>query len=219
VGRHPPLQWCGEPLVQPLLLSGAPERRLCEPLRSPRWLERKHRLLRRWALHSSMRPAQEAPPTQSPSAWQRVARSVQPSGGACGAPVGSRPSGAGGAVADGSRWAVGAVGAESIPPGKAYQGMAPPPQRRVPQARSPCAAPSEAGSGMNGGMPVSHLSAHAPQGIHNLGEALIIICTLTSFPPAQGTPMYEAWDAQIKELTAYIQRRTDTAHSRSRSVA
>jgi hypothetical protein len=72
---------------------------------------------------------------------------------------------------------------------------------------------------MNGGMPMSHRSAQAPQGIHNLGEALIVICTLTSFPPAQGTPMYEAWDAQIKELTVYIQRHTDTAHSRSRSVA
>jgi hypothetical protein len=32
---------------------------------------------------------------------------------------------------------------------------------------------------MNGGVPVSHRSAQAPQGIHNLGEALIAICTLT----------------------------------------
>jgi hypothetical protein len=39
---------------------------------------------------------------------------------------------------------------------------------------------------MNGGVPVSHRSAKAPQGICNLGEALIAICTLTSFPPAKG---------------------------------
>jgi hypothetical protein len=72
---------------------------------------------------------------------------------------------------------------------------------------------------MNGGVLVSDRSAHAPQGIHNLGEALIAICTLTSFPPAQGTPAYAAWEAQIKDLTAYVHLRTDTAHSRSRSVA
>jgi hypothetical protein len=72
---------------------------------------------------------------------------------------------------------------------------------------------------MNGSRPVSHRSTRAPQGIHSLGEALIAICTLTSFPPAQGTPMYEAWEAGIKELTTYVQRRTDTSHSHSRSVA
>jgi hypothetical protein len=31
--------------------------------------------------------------------------------------------------------------------------------------------------------------------------------------------MYEAWEARIKELTAYVQCHTDTAHSRSRSIA
>jgi hypothetical protein len=72
---------------------------------------------------------------------------------------------------------------------------------------------------MNGGVPVSHRFAQAPQGIHSLGDALIAICTLTSFPLAQGTPMYEAWESQIKELTVYVHRHTDTAHSRSRSVA
>jgi hypothetical protein len=72
---------------------------------------------------------------------------------------------------------------------------------------------------MNGGVPVSHRSAQALSGIHNLGEDLIAICTLTSFPPAQGTPTYMACEACIKELTAYVQRLIDTAHSCSRSVA
>jgi hypothetical protein len=67
-------------------------------------------------------------------------------------------------------------------------------------------------------VPVSHQSAQAPQGIHNLGEALIAICTLTLFPPAQGTQAYVAWEARIKEMTAYVQSRTDTAHYRSRFV-
>jgi hypothetical protein len=57
------------------------------------------------------------------------------------------------------------------------------------------------------------------QGIHSLGDALIAICTLTSFPLAQGTPMYEAWESQIKELTAYVHRHTDMVHSSSCSVA
>jgi hypothetical protein len=65
-------------------------------------------------------------------------------------------------------------------------------------------APREVGSGMNGGVPVSHRSAQAPQGINSLGEALIAICTLTSFPLTQGTPMYEAWEDRIKELIAYV---------------
>jgi hypothetical protein len=97
--------------------------------------------------------------------------------------------------------------------------MPPPPQCGVPRARGPHAAPREVGSGMNGGVPVSHRTAQAPQGIHNLGKALITICTLTSFPPTQGTPAYEAWEVRIKELTAYMHRRNDTAHSHSRSVA
>jgi hypothetical protein len=40
-----------------------------------------------------------------------------------------------------------------------------------------------------------------------------------SFPSAQGTPTYEAWEAQIKELTMHVQHCTDMAHSHSRSVA
>jgi hypothetical protein len=67
VWRHPPQQQCGEPLDQPLLLSGAAEKRLCEPLLSPRQLERKRRLLSRWALRSSMRPAHEASSTPIPT--------------------------------------------------------------------------------------------------------------------------------------------------------
>jgi hypothetical protein len=72
---------------------------------------------------------------------------------------------------------------------------------------------------MNGSMPVSHRSAQAPRGIKNLGDALIAICTLTSFPPAQGTPAYALWEACLRELTKYLQRRTATAHSRSYSLA
>jgi hypothetical protein len=72
---------------------------------------------------------------------------------------------------------------------------------------------------MNGSMPMSHHSVQAPQGIRNLGEALIAICILTSFSPAQGTSAYAAWEARIKERAAYVQRRTDTVYSRLRSVA
>jgi hypothetical protein len=99
--------------------------------------------------------------------------------------------------------------------------MPPPPlpQRGVPRAEGPRASQHEGGSSMNGGMPMSHRSAQAPQCIHNLGEAMIAICNLTLFPPAQGTPAYVACEARIKELTAYVQRRTDMAHSRSCSVA
>jgi hypothetical protein len=95
----------------------------------------------------------------------------------------------------------------------------PPPQPRVPLAEGPRASQREAGSGMNGGMSVSHCSAQAPQGIHNLWKALIAICTLTSFPLAQGTPVYAQWDAHLKDPIEYVHHRTDTTHSRSRSVA
>jgi hypothetical protein len=95
----------------------------------------------------------------------------------------------------------------------------PPPQPRVPRAEGPHASQREARSDLNGGVLVSHRSAQAPQGIHNLGEALIAICILTSFPPAQGTPVYRVCEARIKELTAYVQRRTDMPHSCSRFVA
>jgi hypothetical protein len=52
------------------------------------------------------------------------------------------------------------VGGESAPPSAGHQGMPPPPppQRGVPQAESPRAAPRKAGSGINGGVLVSHLS-------------------------------------------------------------
>jgi hypothetical protein len=82
--------------------------------------------------------------------------------------------------------------------------MPPPPQHGVPRAEGPRAAPREAGSGINGSVSVSHCSAQAPQGFHHLGEVLTAICTLTSFPPALGTLAYVAWEAQIKELTAYV---------------
>jgi hypothetical protein len=72
---------------------------------------------------------------------------------------------------------------------------------------------------VNGGVPVSYRSTLAPQGIRNLGEALIVICTLTTFPPAQGTLAYVAWEARIKELTVYVQRCTNTAYSRLHSIA
>jgi hypothetical protein len=72
---------------------------------------------------------------------------------------------------------------------------------------------------MNGGVPVSYHSAQAPQGICNLGEALIAICTLTTFPPAQGTLTNAVCEARIKELTTYLQRRTDTMHSHLHSIA
>jgi hypothetical protein len=85
-------------------------------------------------------------------------------------------------------------------------------------AEGPRASQREAGSGMNGGVLVSHRSTQAPQGIRNLGEALIAICTLSSFPPSQGTPTYAALEARIKELTAYVQRHTDTAYSRLRPL-
>jgi hypothetical protein len=73
----------------------------------------------------------------------------------------------------------------------------PPPQREVPHAKGPRASQHEAGSGMNGGGPVSHRSAQVPQGIHNLGDALIAICTLTSFPPVQGMLAYVVREARI----------------------
>jgi hypothetical protein len=110
-------------------------------------------------------------------------------------------------------------GGEGVLLGEGHQGMPPPSQHGVPRVRSPRTSPRETGSGMIGGVPVFHRSAQAPQGIHSLGEALIAICTVTSFPPAQGMPMYEAWEARIKELTAYVQHHTNTAHSRLHSVA
>jgi hypothetical protein len=45
------------------------------------------------------------------------------------------------------------------------------------------------------------------------------MCTLTSFPPAQGTPVYTLWEARLRELTEYMQRRTATTHSRSRFLS
>jgi hypothetical protein len=54
--------------------------------------------------------------------------------------------------------------------------------------------------------------------MHNLGEDLITISTLTSFLSALETLAYVVWEARIKELTTYVQCRTDTAHSRSRSI-
>jgi hypothetical protein len=94
----------------------------------------------------------------------------------------------------------------------------PPPQLSIPHAEGPRASQREAGSGMNGGVLVPYRSAQAPRGINNLGEALIVICTLTSFPPTQGMPVYALWEARLRELTEYMQRRTATAHSRSRSL-
>jgi hypothetical protein len=149
-----------------------------------------------------------------------AASGVHLGGGVGGTPTGPHPSGARGAAAEGSQQATSvAWGGEDAPLGEGHQGMPPPPQRGVPQAEGPRAAPCKVGSGMNGGVLVSHHSVQAPQSIHNLGEALVTICTLTSFPPVQGTPSYEAWEARIKELTTYVQCRTDTVLSRSRSVA
>jgi hypothetical protein len=45
------------------------------------------------------------------------------------------------------------------------------------------------------------------------------MCTLTSFPPAQGMPAYVLWEARLRELTEYVQRRTATTHSRSRFLS
>jgi hypothetical protein len=50
---------------------------------------------------------------------------------------------------------------------------------------------------------MSHRSTQAPRGI-NLAKALIAICTLNSFPPAQGMPSYALWEARLRELTEYL---------------
>jgi hypothetical protein len=143
-----------------------------------------------------------------------AASGVHLGGGVGGTPTGPHPSGARGAAAEGSEQATSiAWGGEGASPGEGPRGLPPSPQRGVPQAKGPRAAPRKVGSGMNGGVLVSHRSVQAPQSIHNLGEALVAICTLTSFPPAQGTPSYKAWEARIKELTTYVQRRTDTVLS------
>jgi hypothetical protein len=145
-----------------------------------------------------------------------------PDGGAGGIPIGPHPGGIGGIAAEESQGGAGGSG-ESVPPPRRW-----PPgdasssstsSARVPHAEGPRASQREVGSGMNGGVPVSHRSAQAPQGIHNLGEALITICALTPFPPAQGMTAYAVWEAQIKELIVYVLRRTDTVHSHSCSIA
>jgi hypothetical protein len=46
----------------------------------------------------------------------------------------------------------------------------------------------------------------APQGVNNLGEALAAICSLASFPPMSGAPVYKLWEARLQELSCYVQR-------------
>jgi hypothetical protein len=46
----------------------------------------------------------------------------------------------------------------------------------------------------------------APQGVNNLGEARVAICSLASFPPMSGALAYNLWEARLQELYGYVQR-------------
>jgi hypothetical protein len=155
------------------------------------------------------------PDPQPESSTGGAASYSLPDGGAGGTAANESQGGAGGATG-------GEGGRENVQLGASQQGMPPPPpppQPRVPCAKGPRARQREVGSGMNGGAPMSHCSAQAPRGINNFGEALIAICTFTSFPLAQGMPAYVLWEARLRELTKYMQRRIAMTHSCSCSIA
>jgi hypothetical protein len=70
------------------------------------------------------------------------------------------------------------------------------------QLKALCTVSAGAGStreegGANGGTVVTQRPGLAPKGVNNLGEALAAICSLASFPPMSGAPMYKLWEARL----------------------
>jgi hypothetical protein len=79
------------------------------------------------------------------------------------------------------------------------------------QLKAPCTVSTGVGStrekgGASGGIVATRRLDLAPQGVNNPGEALVAICSLVSFPPMPGAPVYKLSEACLQELSGYVQR-------------